>query len=152
MDSYSSSSESAVKLQQMKTSDFPPNILYENRHCNQDDFSILVCGGKNKNGKVVKSVFKLYGPKLKCKKYTYLPKRLYDCRTAVINSDLYVSGEYSQEDECGYSVRKFCKNTKTWLYKTQLDIDYKYNWGSYPICSFKQNLYVFTVVFMIPDT
>ena len=22
-----------------------PNVLYENRHCNQNDFSILICGG-----------------------------------------------------------------------------------------------------------
>ena len=29
--------------------DFPPKVLYENRYCNQDDFSILVCGGRNKS-------------------------------------------------------------------------------------------------------
>ena len=24
-----------------------PKVLYKNRYCNQDDFSILVCGGEN---------------------------------------------------------------------------------------------------------
>ena len=27
-----------------------PNVLYENRYCNQDDFSMLVCVGYTNNG------------------------------------------------------------------------------------------------------
>ena len=139
MDSYSSSSESAVNFQQMKSSDFPPNILYQNRYCDQDEFSILVCGGRNEHKKAVKSIFQLYGPKLECKIYTYLPEGLYNCKTAVINSDLFVAGGFTQNDKYDYSVRKFCKKTTTWLYETQLDMDN----GTFSICSFKQNLYVF---------
>ena len=26
-----------------------PQVLYENRNCDQEGFSILVCGGKDKN-------------------------------------------------------------------------------------------------------
>ena len=144
MNSYSSSSESAVNLQKIKNSDFPPNILYENRYCRQDDFSILVCGGKNENNKVVKSIFQMYGPQLECKEYTYLPKRLYNCKTAVINSDLFVVGGFLQNYTYDNSVKKLCNNTKTWFYKTQLYVDNNYERCS--ICSFKQNLYDFTVV------
>ena len=46
---------------------FPQKVLYENRYCNQDDFSVLVCGGRDKNNKTVKSVFKLQGPNFECK-------------------------------------------------------------------------------------
>ena len=28
-----------------------PQVLYENRYCNQEGFSVLVCGGKDKNKK-----------------------------------------------------------------------------------------------------
>ena len=77
-------------------------VLHENRYCNQDDFSILVCGGKNKSEKRINSiavdtVYKLDGPELDCKKYTCMPKELYFCKTAVINSDLLVLGGYSRK-------------------------------------------------------
>ena len=29
-----------------------PTVLYENRYCDQVGFSILICGGENKNGAV----------------------------------------------------------------------------------------------------
>ena len=69
MDSYSSCSELAVNLPEMKSSEVQPNILYENRYCNQDDFSILICGGKNENNTVVNSIFQMYGPQLKMTNY-----------------------------------------------------------------------------------
>ena len=47
-----------------KNFDFPPKVLYENRYCNQDDFSILICGRTNESNKIVESVFKLHGSKL----------------------------------------------------------------------------------------
>ena len=36
-----------------------PKILYENRYCNKEGFSILICGGKDKNGKVTNEVLEL---------------------------------------------------------------------------------------------
>ena len=50
------SSKSEVTMQERKTFDFPPRVLYENRYCNQDDFSVLFCGGKKKSGIVVDTV------------------------------------------------------------------------------------------------
>ena len=120
----------------MKSSDLQPNILYENRYCNQNDFSILVCGEKNKYNERVKSIFQMHGSTLNYKKYTYLPEGYYSCKIVVIDSDLFVVGGFSTNGKYNYSVRKFCKNTKTWLYTTKLDLVKKI----YCICSFKQNL------------
>ena len=107
-----------------ESSDFPQKVLYQNRYCNQDDFSVLVCGGRDKNHKPVRSVLKLHSPDIKCEKYTYMPEALYDCRTVVINSDLFVFGGYFQNCEYDSCVRKFCNKTKTWTCKKQTDIAY----------------------------
>ena len=96
---------------------FPPKILYENRYCNQDDFSILVCGGKIENKKVVNSVYKLDGSNFECEEYTNMSEDLYHCKTAVINADLFVFGGYLQNGEYVNCVRKFCNKTKTWSCK-----------------------------------
>ena len=52
----------ANSKQERNSFDFPLKVLYENRYCNQDDFSILVCGGLNKQHNNWKSIFKLNGP------------------------------------------------------------------------------------------
>ena len=66
-----------------------------------------------------------------------MPKKLYDCRTAVINSDLYVLGGKSQDYKYDNSIKRLCVKTKTWSSKTQLDPDYYLR-----VCSFKNNLYL----------
>ena len=45
-------------MQERKSFDFPPNVLYENRYCHQDDFKVLVNGGIDKNYEILKSIFK----------------------------------------------------------------------------------------------
>ena len=45
-----------------------PKVLYEKRYCNQEGFSILVFGGKDKNGKVTNEVLELEIPSFKVKK------------------------------------------------------------------------------------
>ena len=69
----------------LESFDNPPKILYKNRYCNQDNFRVLVCRGKNKTGKFVKIAIKLHGSKLKCKEPVCMPEALYDCKTAVIS-------------------------------------------------------------------
>ena len=93
MDSLLTTLKLIVTMQQ--SSDFPPKVLYENRHCNQDDFSVLVCGGRIKSDIIVDTVYKLNGPELNCEKYTSIPKELYYCKTAVVNSKLFVLGGFS---------------------------------------------------------
>ena len=114
MDSYLSESKLHV-LVQRKVFDFPLKILYENRYCNQDDFSILAFGGFNAGSReIVNSDYKLCGRKLKCEKYTCMQTKLYNCKTAVLNSDLFAFGGYKHYGEFDSCVRKFCSKTKTW--------------------------------------
>ena len=95
-----------------KNLNFPPKVLYENRYCNQNDFSVLVYGVVDQNNKLVKSFFKLQGPYFECEKYTNMSGTLYAGKAAVINSDLFGFGGYLQNGEYDNCARKFCK-TKT---------------------------------------
>ena len=121
-----------------KSLNFPPKVLYENRNCNQVDFSVLICGAINVDTKKrVNSVFKLDGPELRCKKLTCMPKKLSSFITAVTNSNLFILGWYSELQNLNVTVFKFCNKTKTWLCETKLvqnDI--------FIVCSFMNNLYV----------
>ena len=137
-----SSSKPEVTMLKRKCIDFPPKVLYENRYCNQDDFSILVCGGMNKNKIVVDTVYKLYGPEYKFEKCTSMPKELYKCKTAIVNSDLLVLGGKKRNERINKSVIRFCNKIKTWSSIGQLSLDV----GSYCVCSFKKKLYIYNVV------
>ena len=66
---------------------------------------------------------------------------LYDCKTVVVNSDLFVFGGYLENGEYDNCVRIFSSKTKTWSCKLQSDIDFEYC----SICSFKQNIYVMRI-------
>ena len=46
-----------------------PKVLYENRYCNQEGFSILTCGGYEKNRKITNEVLELEIPSFKEKKF-----------------------------------------------------------------------------------
>ena len=138
MNSYLSNSKPEVTMQERKRFDFPPTVLYENRFCNQDDFSILVCGGIDQNNNLVKSIFKLQGPNFECEKYTNMAEAIYDCKTAIIFSNLFVLGGINQYADTTTYVRKFCSKTKTWSCKAKTDI----NFNNFIVCSFMQNIYV----------
>ena len=125
-------------MQGRKYFNFPPIVLYENRYCNQDDLSVLVCGGIYKSYKVEESIFKLYGSKFECGHFTLMPNNLRDCKTAVINSDLFILGGFSEYRKLNNLILKFCNKTKTWSSKVQSRIYNNY----FCMCSFKKNLYV----------
>ena len=125
-------------MQERKNFNFPPKVLYENRYCNQDDFSVLVCGGKDKNDKLVRSVFKIHGSKLESEYYTSMPNARSNCKTAVINSELFVFGWCFENYDHNATVTKFCYKTKTWSREKQLILDKKL----FSVCSFKNNLYL----------
>ena len=63
--------------------------------------------------KIIKSVFKARGPKYKYENFTSMPYARSKRKTAVINSELFVLGGYSQNNPYDKSVRKFCNKTKT---------------------------------------
>ena len=125
-------------MQGRKSFYFPPKVLYKNRHCNQDDFSVLVCGGINKKHKSVESITKFYCSEFKCEEFTTLPNPRNQIKTVGINSDLFVLGEYYENSKNNYTLTNFCNKTKTWSSKAQLRLDN--NW--FCVCSFKKNLYV----------
>ena len=128
-------------MQVRNSFDFPPKVLYEIRYCNQDDFSVLVCGGKYKSDVVVDTVYKLVDPEFNCEKYSCMPKKLYFCKTAVVNSGLFVLGGLNHNEKFDKSVVKFSKKTKTWSSKVQLILDD--NSLCCCVCSFQKKLYVF---------
>ena len=50
-----------------------PNVLYQNRYCNQDDFSIFVCGGTTEIGgdlTASRDVYELKGANFECSNVT----------------------------------------------------------------------------------
>ena len=67
-----------------------------------------------------------------------MPYERRDCKTAVINSELFVFGGYSKNNTYDKSIRKLCIKNKTWSLKTQLYL----NDNKFCLCSFKKNLYV----------
>ena len=83
----------------IKSSKFVPSVLYENRYCNQKDFSIIVCGGQNKNSEVVDDVYELRGPNFESFKLPSLLEGRRDCKTAVINSDIFVVGGWNSHSK-----------------------------------------------------
>ena len=135
MKSFSTSLKPKVTMQE--NFDFPPKVLYENRYCNQDDFSVLVCG-RSITSKIVNSVYKLNGPKFECETYTSIPNELEMSESAVVNSELFIFGGYLQNEKFDKHNIKFCNKTKTWSSKAQLPL--KDN--CFCVCSFKKNLYV----------
>ena len=130
-------STSKVTVRKIKSFDFPPKNIYENRYCNQNDFSILVCGGKReRNGEFVNSVFKLHGSQLEY--YTSIPVARSGYKTAVMNSDLFVLFGYYEYDQLSGTAIKFRNKSKKWSKEKQLILPNK----RFSACSFKNNLYV----------
>ena len=113
-------------------------VLYENRYCNQDDFSILVCGGYTKNGTTLNDVYELRGPNFECSKFPSMLEARNYCKTAGINSDIVVVGGYNEAHTTLYSVELFHSNKKQWVCETEL-FDKR---TEFCICFFKQNLYI----------
>ena len=97
------------------TSYHVPAVLYENRYCNQDDFTVLVCGGRKHNKKMLNDVYELKGPNFECSKFASMLEVRYDCKTAVINSDILFVGGYNDNRGSLYSVELFDNSKKSWL-------------------------------------
>ena len=121
-----------------------PSVLYENRYCDQDEFSIVVCGRESRGYMSLNDVYEMKGPNFECSKFPSMLDARYDCKTAVINSDILVVGGYAVTNYSGFnSVEIYKNNQKSWDY-----IDEPYDEVSdferqeFCICSFKQNLYI----------
>ena len=66
--------------------------MYGNRYCNQDGFSVLVCGGKNKNGKYLNRVLEVKVPSFQITKFASMVKPRYNPGLVVVNSDVMTIG------------------------------------------------------------
>ena len=119
-----------------------PTVLYENRYCDQDGFSILICGGENGNREAVNDVYQLKWPNFESIKFPSMLEPRSNCETAVVNSDIFVVGGHvgsssTKEYKAISSVEMFSNRNKTWCHKTQLPD----NRRQCAISSFKQNIY-----------
>ena len=68
------------------------DVLYQNRQCNQEGFSVLVCGGKDKNRKYSNQVFEVEVPIFKVSKFASMVKPRFRPKLVAVNSDVMVIG------------------------------------------------------------
>ena len=54
-----------------------PKVLYENRYCNQEEFSILACEGSFKNEDMTNKILEFKIPSFKVKKFSSTVKMHY---------------------------------------------------------------------------
>ena len=119
------------------------NVLYENRYCNQEGFSILVFGGKDKNGKVTNEVLELEIPSFELKKFPSMvkPHRYLDLVVNVKSDILAICDRtYPNEslDKSSISVEIYSEKTKNWTHK-YVEMEKRYG---YCVSSFISKLYI----------
>ena len=98
-----------------------PKVLYKNRYCNQEDFSILVCGKKDKNGKNTYEVLELKIPSFKVNKFPSMVEPRYFLKLATIKSDILTVGEKRELnkslDKSVITVEIYSENYKIWTHQ-----------------------------------
>ena len=119
-----------------------PKVLYENRYCNQEGFSILICGGKDKNGKVTNEVLELKIPSFKVNKFpSMLKPHLFFYSTTIKSDIVAISGRVELDKNVNKSAvhfEIFSEKTKTWTHN-YVRIDKRI---CYCVCSFMSKLYL----------
>ena len=115
-----------------------PKVLYENRYCNQDDFSIVICGGRNivdDDVKIVDDVYELKGTNFKSSKLPCLLEARRNCQTAVVNSDIFAVGGCTNKYKSLFSIEMLRIKILgvANLYEER---------ANFCICCFKQKLYI----------
>ena len=120
-----------------------PDVLYENRYCNQNEFSIFDCGGNTKNKAIPKSLNSEFnGSKFQWSKICDKFETTYKCKTAVINSNvILVNSLYTSTDKAFknlQSLELFANNKKFGFCITERFGQRK----RYCVCAFKQKVYI----------
>ena len=114
-----------------------PKVLYENRYCDQEGFSILVCGGKDKNDNFTNNVLELEIPSFKVNKFPSFVKPHCYAYLATIKSDI-VCADYVYIDEKSLlSVQRYSDKNKTWTHR-YVQMEERYD---YCLSSFMSKLY-----------
>ena len=112
-----------------------PSVLYENRYCTQDEFDIVVCGGKKEKGIPIEAT-KLISPNFRNSvKLSPMLTLRYSNKAAVIGSNIYVFGGFSNWSS---SFEMYSAKTNTWkklvpAIKSLTD---------FSVCSFMKSVYV----------
>ena len=98
-----------------------PKVLYENRYCNQEGFSILICGGKDKNYIHTNEVLELKIPSLKVNNFPFMVEPHYFLNLATIKSDILAVADRrdlnKRLDKSVITVEIFSEKTKTWTHQ-----------------------------------
>ena len=123
------------------------NVLYENRYCDQEGFSVLICGGLNKDGKITNEVLELKIPSFEVKDFPYMVKPHYNLYLATVKSDILAIGdrvEFNKSlDESAVFAEVYSEKMKTW---SQQNLFYKFdNRTCYCVSSFMNKLYLIGV-------
>ena len=100
---------------------FVPKVLYENRYCNQEGFSILACGGGDEDKKLVNRVLEVKVPSFEVTEFPFMEKRHALLHFTTINSKIFgfvdnVS-KYEKLGNCCTSVEVYSEKTKTWKHQ-----------------------------------
>ena len=93
-----------------------PKVLYENRYCNQEDFSILVCGGIDEDYECINPVFKFKISSFEGTDFPSMEKPHHSLKIATIKSDIFAfEDNFSKErNKSNYaSVEIYSDKTKT---------------------------------------
>ena len=109
-------------------------ILYENRYCNQEGFSILICGGKGINENYLNRVLEMKVPSFEITEFPSMVIPNYRYHLVTNNSDIIaIDTELDESLENAIkSVEIFSDKYKTWNHQC-VQPEQRYD---YCICSF----------------
>ena len=119
-----------------------PKVLYENRYCDQEEFSILVCGGIDKSFKRMNQVLQIKVPSFEVTEFPSMENYHDMLKIATINSDICAIVDsvdtYELYQKTCTSVEIYFDKTKTWRH-CFFKFEERY---FYSFCSFMNKLYV----------
>ena len=116
-----------------------PKVLYENRYCNQEGFSVLVCGGKDK--KYIRQVFGLKVPNFEVSEFPSMMFENYNLILVTIKSSIIAIGDtciLNNNIDKSVSIEIYSKKSKIWTHQ-YVGFDER---DCYCVCSFMSELYV----------
>ena len=119
-----------------------PKVLYQNRYCDQDDFSVLVCGGRDKNKRLLNQVFKVKFPSFEVTAFPFMEKPHNMLKITTINSDIIAIIDcvelYESFEKSITSIEIYSDKKKTWRHQ-YVQIEERYE---YCLCSFMRQLFI----------
>ena len=136
---YNMSSKNNFSLTNVKA----VKVLYENRYCNQEGFSILACGGCSyKNKKDLNQVLDVKIPSFEVTEFPFMEKRHYLLKLTTIKSEIFgIADSYVQYKKLGSSrksVEIFSEKTKTWKHQ-YIKFEERFY---FCLCSFMSKVYI----------